>query len=105
MFAGFVAGFVAEAVLAVSKRGPESVTGPTQALSGMPVPEIGRPASGAVTEGSTTDVPPEPPLTPTLSVREPGVRLPPPRMYFWSTPGSPVRFAGRSMKALSPGPG
>src|SRR6185437_5681843 len=102
---GLVAAFTDAALLTVSNRGPPSVTGPTQEFAGIPAPEMGRPASGAVIDGSVMTSLPIAPFTPVVSVRDPGVRLPPPRTYFGSFTASPVRLDGLSIKALSPGPG
>src|SRR5690348_1079202 len=84
-----------------------SVTVPTNAPAGMPLPVTGRPSSVMTAELSVMVETPEAAVAP-ASVRGPGTGLPPPRRQVpagfdgtvWAT-----QFAGRSRKALSPGPG
>lgn len=84
-----------------------SVTAPTNAPAGMPVPATDRPASVATTELSAIVELPDAAFAP-ASVRAPGTGLPPPRMHVpagWAGTVWATHVLGRSMNALSPGPG
>ena len=100
---------VAAPVLTVGNCGPVSVTAPTNALGGMPVPVTPRPVSSATMALSEMMLEDAAPVAP-LSVRAPGVVPEPPR----TMPGTQlagvsglveVQAGGRSMKLLLPGPG
>jgi len=81
-----------------------SVTEPTKAPAGIPVPVTERPSSVITAELSAMVELPVGAVAP-LSFRAPGEWLPPPRMHDPAGCGAGRQLFGRSMSALSPGPG
>src|SRR5215471_3640049 len=84
-----------------------SVTLPTKAPAAIPVPDTDRPSSVITAELSVITEAPAPAVAP-ASVRGPGTGLPPPSKQVpagWDGTVCATQLAGRSRKALSPGPG